>query len=94
MFFTATSFKIREISSNRTIQLVGFPQQFPITLQTKTGCSHSLPGQQVQNKKPQDLSNAGLFCQGKVTKQKSVYYRNISSKPKIIYKWFLCYMKK
>jgi len=40
--------------------------------------------------KPQDLSNAGLFYQGKISKHKSLFIKeSISSKPKIMYKWFL-----
>jgi len=45
--------------------------------------------------KPQDLSNAGFFYQGKLSKHKSLFItENISSKPKLIYKGFLCYRKK
>ena len=36
---------------------------------------------------PQDLSNAGFFYQGKVSKHKNQFSReNIPSKPKLIYK--------
>jgi hypothetical protein len=45
--------------------------------------------------KPQELSNAGFFYQGKVSKHKSLFItENISSKPKLMYKWFICYRKK
>ena len=36
-----------------------------------------------------------FFCEGKVPKHKSLFItENISSKPKLMYKWFLCYRKK
>jgi hypothetical protein len=45
--------------------------------------------------KPQDLSNAGFFYQGKVHKHKRAFLsEKISSKPKLMYKWFLYYRKK
>jgi len=48
--FTATSFKIRTHQLRQHNTTRWDPQLSPITLQTKTGCSHSLPGLQVQNK--------------------------------------------
>jgi len=49
----------------------------------------------LSKQKPQDLSNAGFFDQGKVSKHKSLFItENISSKPNLICKWFLCYRKK
>ena len=50
MFLQLQVSKYVNISKNSTIQLVGIPQHSPIILQTKTGFSHSLPGQQFQNK--------------------------------------------
>ena len=50
MIFTATSFKIHEHRLKQHNTTRWDPQHFPITLQAKTGCSHSLPGQQIQNK--------------------------------------------
>ena len=50
MFFTAASFKIHEHKLKQHNTTRWDPQHFPITLQTKTGCSHSLHGQQVRNK--------------------------------------------
>jgi len=50
VFLTNTSFKIREHQLKQDNTIRWDPQHFPITLQTKTGYSHSIPGQQVQNK--------------------------------------------
>jgi len=51
VFLEATSFKILEHQLRQHNTTRWDLHCFRITLQTKTGCSHSLLGQQVQNRK-------------------------------------------
>ena len=95
MFFTATSFKIREHQLKQHNTTRWDPPTFPnySTNKKQDAVIRYLAARSKH--KPQDLSNAGFFYKGKVSKNKSLFItENISSKPKLIYKWFLCYRKK
>ena len=93
-FFTATSFKIRENQLKQHNTTRWYPPTFP-NYSTNTNGMQSFDTWPAGSKqKPQDLSNAGFFYQGKVSKHKSLFItENISPKPKLIYKWFRCYRK-
>jgi hypothetical protein len=95
MFFTATSFKIHEHQIKQHNTTRRDPPTFPNYSTNKNRMQSFVTCPAGSKQKPQDLNNAGFFYQGKVSKHKSLFItENISSKPKLIYKWFLCYRKK
>jgi hypothetical protein len=90
MYFIATIFKIHEHQFQQRNTTRWDPPPFPNYSTNKNRMQSFVTWPAGSKQKPQ-----GFFYQGKVPKHKSLFItENISSKPKLIYKWFLCYRKK